>query len=445
MSLIHYQWSEENDLPAVTGDFQYMSPSTVRYGPKEMRFTWSLYAERLRWRWIWYVLLHTQEQMGLVPAGTALRADAVRGDINLTESRKAEERTRHDVAAELQVYRGQMGKDGRLLHLGATASDIVENARTLAIKDSLSDVEGRLAALIGLLSDFCEIHAGTEIAGRTHLQIADPTTLGARFGMYLYEITQVWTRLKEQKDFIRTMGFTGSTGSSVGYIAAFLEMDLAQTEEDAAKQADNMNRRACASLGLSPFPISNQIAPKYQEYEILTTLAALAAALHKMHQDIRLMAMIGEIALERKRDSVGSTAMPWKINPIASENVCSLARMVASFPGVFWDNWASNALERTLDDSANARYIFPEAFLLTHHIVQVSIDIIPELWVNMDVLGHTLNTHRETMMASVAQVLAQLRGKETELLLPHGSNASHGGKEATQRIVDWVDRQSRES
>ena len=364
----------------------YLSPFAWRYGSPEMRRIWSEAHKRRLWRRVWLALAEAQREAGLVSEEqlTDLRAHADEVDIDRAHAIEAE--TRHDLMAELLTFAEQAPVGGGVLHLGATSMDIEDNADALRLRESLDLVLERLRALLLSLADQVERWADTPCLGYTHLQPAEPTTVGHRWAAYAQDFLADWQELNRLRENVRGKGFRGAVGTGASYAELLAGRGLTPEE---------MERRALASLGLAAFPIVNQTYPRRQDLVIVQALATLAQTAHRFAADLRILQSpaVGEWAEPFGKRQVGSSAMPFKRNPITAEKIDSLARFVASLPAVTWGNAALSFLERTLDDSANRRVVLPEAFLATDELLREMRRLVEGLRVDEAAIARNLRTY----------------------------------------------------
>ncbi len=339
---------------------QYRSPYSWRYASEEMRRIWSEESKRRLWRSIWLALAEVQADYGLVRADQLedLRRNVQRVDVQRALEIEAE--IHHDLMAELKAYAEQCPLGGGVLHLGATSADIEDNADALRIRQALQVIRRELSALLLTLAGQIEEHAALPVIGFTHLQPAEPTTLGYRLAVYAQDLLEDFRALAEMDANLRGKGFKGAVGTGASY-----------AELIGADRLDEFEARMSARLGLPFFPVTAQTYPRRQDYRLLCALAGLGASLHKFAFDLRLLQspLIGEWGEPFGDRQVGSSAMPFKRNPINSEKIDSLARALAVMPQVAWANTANSLLERTLDDSANRRSLLPEAFLIADELL----------------------------------------------------------------------------
>lgn len=362
----------------------YQSPFTWRYGSQPMRNLWSEVHKRKLWRQIWVALAEVQAEFGLVNAAEVedLRSQADRVDVS--RALEIESEIQHDLMAELMLFAEQCPLGGRVLHLGATSMDIEDNAEVLRIRASLDLILAQLKRLLNRLAELIESWADLPVMAYTHLQPAEPSTLGYRLAQYAQDLLMDWQSLRRVRGQLRGKGFKGAVGTGAAYAELIGSEHLSEFES-----------RLSARLGLPFFPIATQIYPRKQDYEVIGALAGLGGSLYKFAFDLRLLQSPsqGELSEPFGSRQVGSSAMPFKRNPIRSEKIDSLGRWLAQMPRLAWDNAAHSLLERTLDDSANRRTLLPEAFLIADEIQTVSLRILVELQVNQQAIDRNLNTY----------------------------------------------------
>ncbi len=356
----------------MTDHTTYQSPYTWRYGSDAMRQIFSEIHRRRLWRRIWVALARAQASVGLVTPAQLADLEAHAGDIDIDRALEIEQVTRHDVMAEIRTFAEQCPVGGGVIHLGATSMDVVDNAEALRLAEALDLVLVRLANLIRAFADLTEQHAATATMGYTHLQPAEPTTLGYRFAQTLQDLLVDWEEMRRVRRQLKGKGLKGAVGTLASYGQLLTETGIT---------AGEFETRALAELGLEAFPAATQTYPRKQDWLVLNALAGLAQTLYRFAFDLRVLQSpaFGELSEPFGKGQVGSSAMPFKRNPITAEKIDSLARYVAALPGVAWNNAAHSLLERTLDDSANRRSLLPEAFLATDEILLSSLRLAGDL------------------------------------------------------------------
>ena len=341
----------------------YLSPFTWRYGSEEMRAVWSDVHKRRLWRRVWVALVAVQHGAGLVTAEQLADLRAHEEDVDAARAAEIEAEIHHDLMAELRCFAEQCSVGGGVLHLGATSADIQDNADVLCFQEGLDQLLVRLRALLAVLADRIEAQADHVCMAFTHLQPAEPTTIGYRLANYGQDLLEDYHEMDRVRQHILGKGIKGAVGTSAAY---------AQLLEGTGVSPAELEARVMAELGLGAFPVATQVYPRKQDWRVLTTLAGLAMSLYRFAFDLRLLQSppIGEWSEPFGVRQVGSSAMPFKRNPVGAENIDSLARYVAALPRVAWDNAAHNLLERTLDDSASRRIILPGAFLASDELLR---------------------------------------------------------------------------
>ncbi len=355
----------------------YLSPLTWRYGSEEMRAIWSERQKRLLWRRIWVALAEAQADLGLVTPEQVADLQAHAADVDVDRAHEIENVVKHDLMAEIKAFAEQCPVGGGIIHLGATSTDIEDNADALRVRSALDLLLLRLRSLLSDLANQIEVHADQDCMAYTHLQPAEPTTVGYRLSQYGIDLLTDLEELQRVREQMRGKGFKGATGTS----AAYTQLLSSSQWGSGPVEASNLEARVMARLGLEAFPVATQTYPRKQDWLVLNALAGLAGSLYRFAFDLRILQAqpFGEWSEPFGQHQVGSSAMPFKRNPVNAENINSLARFVAALPRVAWDNAAHSLLERTLDDSGNRRLILPQAFLLCDEMVNRVHPILREL------------------------------------------------------------------
>lgn len=378
----------------------YNSPFSWRYGSEQMRQLWSEVSKRRLWRRIWVALATAQSDAGLVTTEQLADLRAHQEQVDWERSQQLEKELRHDLMAELRTFAEQCVVGGAIIHLGATSMDIEDNADPLRMREALLLIKTRLRLLLGSLTQRMDAEADTVTMAYTHLQPAEPTTLGYRLSQYAQDFYLDWQALIAGLSQVRGKGFKGAVGTSASY--AHLLKDKGITPQQ-------LEQRVMSLLDLEAYPVSSQTYPRKLDYQVLNVLAGIAQSAYKFALDIRLLQspVFGEMAEPFGQRQVGSSAMPFKRNPVNSESICSLARYIAGMPRVAWDNAAYSALERTLDDSANRRSVLPEAFLAVDEILERLTKIVDGLRIGRAAITRNMQTYgpfaaTESLLMSLA-------------------------------------------
>jgi adenylosuccinate lyase len=359
----------------------YLSPFTWRYGSPELRQIWSETHKRRLWRTLWLALAETQAEYGLVTAEQVADLRAHADQVDIERALAIESQIHHDLMAEVRTFAEQAPLGGGILHLGATSMDIEDNADALRVRQSLDWVLAGLRKLLLLFAGKIETYADTPLMAFTHLQPAEPSTLGYRLAFYAQDLLADLGALSTARAELKGKGFKGAVGTGASYGELIGVERLAEFEQ-----------KLSARLGLPFFPIATQVYPRRQDYTVISALAGMGGSLYKFAFDLRLLQSppVGELSEPFGSQQVGSSAMPFKRNPINAEKIDSLARALAGMPRLAWDDAAHSLLERTLDDSANRRTLLPEAFLTADELLRTASQLVDGLVVNLGALARNL-------------------------------------------------------
>jgi adenylosuccinate lyase len=383
----------EASLPYET----YLSPFTWRYGSEAMRQLWSQTYKRRLWRRVWVALARAQHEAGLVTAAQLADLEAHEAEVDIVRALEIEAELRHDLMAEVRTYAEQCPIGGGIIHLGATSMDVEDNVDALRLREGLDLITVSLGELMDALAQQIEAHADEACMAFTHIQPAEPTTVGYRLAQYGQDLLIDYRELSRAGTEVRGKGIKGAVGTSASYAALLEGTDVSPAQLEA---------RVMAHLDLEPFDAATQTYPRKQDWLVLNALAGLGGTLYKLAFDLRVLQSppIGEWGEPFGSKQVGSSAMPFKRNPITAEKIDSLARYVAALPRVAWDNAAHSLLERTLDDSANRREVLPSAYLAVDEILRATQRIVRGLRVsegaiarNMEIYGVFAATERLLM------------------------------------------------
>ncbi|MDX1994132.1 MAG: adenylosuccinate lyase [bacterium] len=364
----------------------FISPFTWRYGGDEMRHIWSLEHQRRLWRRIWVALAEAQQTAGLVRAEQVADLRTHMNDIDLERALQIEAEIHHDLMAEVKTYAEQCRVGGGIIHLGATSMDIEDNAEVLRIRAGLEVLIEKLRSVLLHLAGMIEAEAEHVCMAFTHLQPAEPTTVGYRLATYTQDLLADFETLERTRTRLRGKGFKGAVGTSASYHELLEETGISPRQLEA---------HIMAALDLPSYEVTTQTYPRREDWVVLNALAGLAMTVYKFAFDLRLLQSppFGEWAEPFGSRQIGSSAMPFKRNPINAENIDSLARYLAALPRVAWDNAAHSLLERTLDDSGNRRVILPEAFLTADELLKRLEKILTGLRIDQEGIRRNLETY----------------------------------------------------
>jgi len=367
------------DMPYDT----YQSVFTWRYGSPEMRKIFSEIHRRRLWRKVWVALAEAQSEYGLVSKEELEDIKSKMENVDVERSYEIEREIKHDLMAEVRAYAEQCPIGGGKIHLGATSYDIEDNADLLRVLEALDIILTRIINCLHHFSEKIEEYKELPCLGWTHLQPAEPTTVGYRLANYAQDLALDVETIERMREVIgRGKGIKGAVGTSNSFKLLLKgKASPSQLEE-----------KVMQKLGLTAFPVTTQISPRKAWYLLLSILAGIGQSAHKFCLDLRVLQSpaFGEWSEPIQEKQVGSSAMPFKRNPIKAERICSLTRYISVLPKVAWENAANSILERTLDDSANMRVILPEAFLALDESLILMDELIRGLNVYPEMLGKNL-------------------------------------------------------
>ncbi|NWG00932.1 MAG: adenylosuccinate lyase [Thermoanaerobaculaceae bacterium] len=399
----------------------FVHPLSSRYASQAMQELFSPARKFALWRRLWLELMRAERELGVAIPAEAVEELERHLDPTPAELARAEElerETRHDVMAHLRALAEVAPAAGPWLHLGATSAYLGDNTDLILLRQASDLLLARAAGVVAALGEFARTHAALPCLGHTHFQPAQPTTVGKRACLWIADLLADVERLEFERNRLLLRGAKGTTGTQ----ASFLQLlgDHTKVRE--------LDRRIAAFFGFAgTYPVTGQTAPRKPEFYLLSCLSGIAQSGHKFATDVRLLSRLKEVDEPAESGQVGSSAMPYKRNPMRCERLCSLARFVISLEANAAWTAASQWLERTLDDSANRRLTLPEAFLAT--------DALLLLW-------HSVAQGLTVYPAMIARNLAEeLPFMAVEAILMEG--AARGGDR--QRLHEKLRLLSREA
>jgi len=370
---------------------RYDSPLGTRYASPAMQQLWSASHRAGIWRRLWLALARAQRDLGLaVPADAVAAIEAHLDDADLDEVRVHEQRLRHDVMAHVHHLGEQAPAARPWIHLGATSCFVTDNADLVVMRDALGLLLGRLANVLHPLTAFALQHADRPTVAYTHFQPAQLTTVGKRATLWLHDFALDAEALLDLHAWLPFRGCKGTTGTQ----ASFLE--LFDGDHDRVRALDE---RVTAAFGFArSLPVTGQTYTRKVDARVLDVLSGVAQTCAKFGNDLRLLQHEGEVLEPAEAGQVGSSAMPYKRNPMRAERLGALARYLISLQANPAYTAATQWLERTLDDSANRRIALPDAFLATDALLLLAANIGEGL----EVRGATIERHVTRAMPFMA-------------------------------------------
>ena len=346
----------------------YISPLSTRYASAEMQHIFSENFKFRTWRRLWIALAHAEQTLGLdITDEQIAEMEAHKDDIDYAVAEAREREVRHDVMAHVYAFGKQCPKAEPIIHLGATSCYVGDNTDVIILREASQLLLRKAVQVLRNLAAFAEQYKALPCLAYTHLQPAQLTTVGKRATLWMYELTQDIENLEFQLERLQLLGSKGTTGTQ----ASFMELFAGDEEKVRRLEqliAEEMGFAACV-------PVSGQTYSRKVDAYFLSVLSGFAQSAYKFSNDMRLLQSFEEMEEPFEAHQIGSSAMPYKRNPMRSERISSLARYViadslnpAMTAGTQW-------FERTLDDSANKRISVSEAFLAVDAILNIYINI----------------------------------------------------------------------
>jgi adenylosuccinate lyase len=415
---------------------EYESPLVTRNASREMSELFGARRRILTWRRLWLALAEAQRKAGLDISESQIRAlEATLEDIDFARAAKHEKKLRHDVMAHLHAW-GDVAPEARgILHLGATSAYIVDNADLIIMREALRLIADWLANVIDALATFAKKYRSLPTLGFTHFQPAQVTTVGKRAALWCYDFIRDLEEIEYRIDHLRFRGVKGTTGTQASFMALFGNdgSKVARLEADVAKAFDFKLVE----------PIAGQTYSRKVDAQIASALGQIAVSVHKFANDIRLLASLKEIEEPFEQKQVGSSAMPYKRNPMRCERATGLARFVLSLMSSPFQTAAEQWFERTLDDSSNKRLSIPEAFLATDGMLRIVANVACGLVVYPKVIAARLRQELPFMASeNILMAAATAGGDRQELHQRIRDHAQAAGQRVKQdgAANDLIDR-----
>ncbi len=407
----------------------YDNPLIARYASVEMSQLWSPQTKHSTWRRLWVALAESERELGLdISAAQVEELRAHVDDIDFHAVAKHENRLRHDVMAHVHAY-GDICPTARpIIHLGATSCYVTDNTDLILMRRGLELLRSRLVATIDRLAQFAAEYRALPCLGFTHLQPAQPVTVGKRATLWCYDLVLDLEELEHRIASLKLRGVKGTTGTQATFLTLF-DGNHAKVEE--------LDRRVCSQLGFeAAYAVTGQTYSRKVDAQVIDTLGGLAQSAHKAGSDLRLLQSRKELEEPFEKHQIGSSAMAYKRNPMRSERMCGLARFVMSLTSSAAQTTATQWMERTLDDSANRRLTIPQAFLAMDAILILYRNVVDGLVVYPKVIAKHLDEELP-FMATEEILMAGVRAggdrqELHELIRIHSNEAGRQVKEQGQ-------------
>ena len=367
---------------------RFTSPFSERYASEEMQYLFSPDKKFSTWRKLWVALAESEMELGLTKDGKpVITTEMIKEmkshlyDINYEDAEEYERKFRHDVMSHIYAYGKQCPKAAGIIHLGATSCYVGDNADIIIMKEALELLKKKLVNLIKILSDFADKYKDLPTLGYTHFQAAQPTTVGKRATLWLQDFLTDYQDLEYVSSSLKLLGCKGTTGTQASFVELFNDKDV----------PTKLDKLIASKMGFEEtYPVSGQTYSRKVDARVYNVLAGIATSASKLSNDLRLLQHLKEIEEPFESNQIGSSAMPYKRNPMRAERIAGLSRyvIVNSLNTDFTS--ASQWLERTLDDSANRRIAIPEGFLAVDGVLDLCLNVTDGLVVNEKIVEKNL-------------------------------------------------------
>jgi len=388
---------------------RYETPLAARYASPEMLYLFSPDKKFSTWRRLWVALARGEMELGLpVTVEQVHELEAHITDINYDAAAQWEKTLRHDVMAHIHAYGEQCPNAMPIIHLGATSCYVGDNTDVILMREGLALLQEKIVKVLSYLAEFADKYKSLPTLGYTHFQSAQLVTVGKRATLWMNDLLMDLDEIGYRVERMALLGSKGTTGTQ----ASFLELFAGDHEK-----VKMLERKIAREMGFERVvPVSGQTYSRKVDAAVLATLAGIAASASKFASDLRLLCHLKEVEEPFEAHQIGSSAMPYKRNPMRCERICALARYVI-VDGVnpAWTA-ASQWLERTLDDSANKRIAIPEAFLATDAILNLYANVASGLVVHEKMIARHVTEELPFMATENIMMDAVKKGGDRQQL-----------------------------
>ena len=404
----------------------YDNPLVARYASQNMCRLWSARRIHTTWRKLWVALAEAERELGLeITEAQINELKAGVDDIDFDRAAKYERELRHDVMAHVHAYRDKCPNAGGIIHLGATSCYVTDNTDLILMREGLEALRSRLIAVIDGLARFAARNRELACLGFTHLQPAQPTTVGKRAALWCYDLVLDLEEIEHRLERLKFRGAKGTTGTQASFLALF--------DGDHAK-VEALDRRVAEKMGFAAsYPVTGQTYSRKVDAQILAALGGIGQSAHKAGTDLRILQSRKELDEPFETKQIGSSAMAYKRNPMRSERMCALSRFAISLAANAEQTAATQWLERTLDDSANRRLSLPQSFLAVDAILILYRNVVDGLVVHPKVIEKNLREELPFMATEEILMAGVRAGGDRQLL--HERIRIHS-QEAARRVKD---------
>jgi adenylosuccinate lyase len=385
------------------------NPLTERYASREMSYLFSSNSKFRTWRRLWIALAEAEKELGLPISDEQLAALKANSEtINYEEAERREREVRHDVMAHVHAYGVQAPSAKGIIHLGATSAYVTDNTDILQMAEGLRIIRRRIVNLMAKLRSFAWEWRATPALAFTHFQPAQLTTVGKRATLWLHDLLLDYREIEFRESQLALLGVKGATGTQASFLKLF--------DGDEAK-VNRLEQLVAEKLGMSrSYPVSGQTYSRKVDSQVVNALSSFAQSASKFGYDMRLLQHLREIEEPFEEEQIGSSAMPYKRNPMRAERIDALTRhlIINALNPAF--TAATQWFERTLDDSANRRIAIPEAFLAADAIALLYDNVVGGLVVHEDVIAASVRRELPFMMTENVMMEGVSRGGDRQVL-----------------------------
>ncbi len=376
----------------------YESPFCTRYASEEMQFVFSAQKKFSTFRKLWVALARAEMKLGLdITEEQVAELEANVDNIDFAVAEAREKEVRHDVMAHVYAYGQACPKAKGIIHLGATSCYVGDNTDVIVMRDAMEIVHRKLVNVIANLASFADKYKALPCLAYTHLQPAQLTTVGKRATLWMHELLMDLEELEYRMSKLKLLGQKGTTGTQASFVELF-NGDSDKINKLEQMIAEEMGFSAC-------YPVSGQTYSRKLDYQVLSVLAGIAESASKFSNDLRILASFKEMEEPFEKKQIGSSAMPYKRNPMRAERITALSRyvMIDSLNAAF--TAGTQWFERTLDDSANKRIAVAEGFLAVDAILNIMLNVTNGLVVYEKVI--TQRVMRELPFMATENIMMQ--------------------------------------
>jgi adenylosuccinate lyase len=396
---------------------EYDNPLVTRYASKEMAELWGPLRKFRTWRRLWVALAEAERELGLPAADgqtPRIRSEQIEElrkhveDIDLPLAEAYEHRFHHDVMAHIHAFGDACPSARDIIHLGATSCYVTDNTDLLLMREGLRLLLGRLLEVIAALGDFARRSRAIPTVGFTHFQPAQLTTVGKRACLWCYDFVLDLEEMEHRLASLRFRGAKGTTGTQASFLSLF------RGNHDSVRQLDLL---VAQKMGFDEvYVVTGQTYSRKIDSQVLDCLSGICQSAHKYGTDLRLLAHLQEVEEPFGQEQVGSSAMPYKRNPMRAERMCSISRYGMNLAPNAAQTASTQWLERTLDDSANRRMALPQAFLAVDGVLALALEISKGLVVNAEVIARHVDEAVPFMATESILMAAVAAGADRQTL-----------------------------